>query len=76
MKYMGAPRPCFDDWSITFRLTYNPSLISRAEIVRLIERAGKSVGLGEWRPGKDVRAGQFGRFTVSRVEMVKAGVVT
>jgi hypothetical protein len=57
-------RPCYDDWSISFTITFEPALISPEAMLHLIRRAGMSVGLCEWRPegpggGK---GGQFGRF--------------
>lgn len=57
-------RPCFDDWSVTFKLTFEPKLISLGAVYHLVRRAGMSVGLCEWRPegpggGK---GGQYGRF--------------
>ncbi len=57
-------RPCYDDWTITFRLTFEPKLISPKAVYHLVRRAGMSVGLCEWRPegpggGK---GGQYGRF--------------
>lgn len=57
-------RPCYDDWSIDFKITFEPKLISLAALGHLVRRAGMSVGLCEWRPegpggGK---GGQFGRF--------------
>src|SRR5580692_11008943 len=57
-------RPCFDDWSVEFTVTFEPKLISIPSVYHLIRRAGMSVGLCEWRPegpggGK---GGQFGLF--------------
>lgn len=59
-------RPCYDDWSVDFKITYEPKLISLSGLWHLIRRAGMSVGLCEWRPegpggGK---GGQFGRFDI------------
>lgn len=61
-------RPCYDDWSITFQITFEPKLISPKAVYHLIRRAGMSVGLCEWRPegpggGK---GGQYGRFDLAR----------
>ena len=59
-------RPAYDDWSVDFKLTFEPKLISLPSVYHLIRRAGTSIGLCEWRPegpggGK---GGQFGRFDV------------
>lgn len=57
-------RPAYDDWRVSFKLTFEPKLLSLASLYHLVRRAGNSVGLCEWRPegpggGK---GGQFGRF--------------
>jgi hypothetical protein len=54
-------RPCFDDWSLTFFISFEPSFISLPSLYQLIRRAGTSVGLCEWRPEKN---GQCGRFDI------------
>lgn len=51
----------FREWSSILPLEYNQSLISLEQLANLIELAGFSVGVGEWRPEK---GGVFGRFTV------------
>jgi len=63
-------RPAYDDWSVTFQVTFEPKLISVGAVYHLIRRAGMSVGLCEWRPegpggGK---GGQFGRFDLAPVK--------
>ncbi len=67
-------RPAYDDWSITFNLTYEPKLISLQAVFHLVRRAGLSVGLCEWRPegpggGK---GGQYGRFDLANLPGVTA----
>jgi|SRR5271155_642063 len=68
-------RPVYDDWSITFEVTFEPKLISLGAVHHLIRRAGMSVGLCEWRPegpggGK---GGQFGRFDLKGVTVKRVG---
>jgi hypothetical protein len=58
---MQAYRACFDDWTISLRVQFEPRLISLSWLVYLIRRAGLSVGLCEWRPEKK---GEMGRFDV------------
>ncbi len=60
-------RPAYDDWSVSFRITFEPKLLSLGALYHLVRRAGNSVGLCEWRPegpggGK---GGQFGRFDIA-----------
>jgi hypothetical protein len=67
-------RPCYDDWSIDFKITFEPKLISLAGLYHLIRRAGMSVGLCEWRPegpggGK---GGQYGRFDLAGATIIGA----
>ena len=54
-------RPEFRDWSATMTIQYNPQVISAEQIINLVNLAGFSVGICEWRPEKN---GDFGRFQV------------
>lgn len=51
-------RPCFPEgWSIDVSLVYDPDLLDRDQIMRVAERAGFMIGIGDFRP-------RFGRFSV------------
>ena len=54
-------RGCFHDWSIRLRISYNENAIKAPQIGMLLNNAGFSVGIGEWRPEKD---GSFGTFAI------------
>jgi hypothetical protein len=50
----------FHDWQIKLKISYNKNAISPEQIAMLINNAGFSVGVGEWRPEKDGSHGTFG----------------
>jgi hypothetical protein len=62
-------RPEFRDWSVDLVIEYEPALISLAGLYLLLRRAGRSIGLYEWRPEKSP-AGIYGCFDLA--EVVKA----
>lgn len=49
----------YKEWSSEFVIKYNEQMISPEIIVNMINIAGFSVGLGEWRPEKGGRSGMF-----------------
>lgn len=52
-----------EGWEIDLEVLFNPRVISAESIVNLIENAGMSVGIGDWRPQK---SGSFGMFEVKK----------
>lgn len=54
-------RPYFDKWSVEVTFEIDAELLTVADLVSLIDRAGFGVGVGERRPE---RGGDFGRFKV------------
>jgi hypothetical protein len=48
-------------WSMTFLIKFNADLFTAGQVINLLNIAGFSGGLGEWRPEKN---GDFGTFTV------------
>jgi hypothetical protein len=57
IRYRGE----FKSWTAELTIQHNSDLITAEQLVNLIEAAGFSVGVGEWRPEKN---GHFGRFAV------------
>lgn len=57
MSRVMRSRPIFRKWSAIVEWFYDESLIERDELVLALDRAGKTCGLGDYRP-------RFGRFTV------------
>lgn len=58
MKY----RPRVDEWTIGFEIEYDPSELSEAVIRELVDRSGRNVGIGSFRPQK---RGPYGKFNVT-----------
>jgi hypothetical protein len=56
-------RPRFDAWKARFRLIINDDLLAPAMAHQLLNEAGVSVGVGDFRPAK---GGPFGTFLVSK----------
>jgi len=45
-------RPYYEDWFMKVKVLFDPSALSQEQVVNLINRAGMSIGLGDWRPQK------------------------
>lgn len=54
-------RPVFWPWSMDVAITFNTDQIKAQDVVNLIQQAGFSIGIGDWRPEKN---GQYGTFEV------------
>jgi hypothetical protein len=50
-------------WSMKFVLKFNADVVSAEQVINLLNIAGFSCGLGEWRPERN---GDFGTFQVSQ----------
>lgn len=50
-------RPIFLKWAAEFQVAYMADVLKRDEIVRVLEEAGRRIGIGTYRP-------RFGRFSV------------
>ena len=65
-------RPQFNGWRVEIDAIIDPAALSLQDILNLVNRAGFSVGVGEWRPEK---GGEYGRFEVdSTVSVTQEGV--
>jgi len=56
-----AHRPMFDDWELRFEVELDTDIIGAKLFRRIVDDAGKRVGLGDFRPA---RKGPYGRFRV------------
>lgn len=56
-------RPMFDPWKVQITMELRTDLITTEDLANLVNHAGFSVGIGDWRPEK---GGEFGRFELDR----------
>ena len=61
-------RPRFDAWGARFDLTVNEDLLAVDSAHQLLNEAGQSIGIGDFRPEK---RGPFGTFRVVKFQEVK-----
>ena len=61
-------RPMFDKWFVEFEVILDEEQIESYVLKEIFDIAGKTVGVGDWRPAKK---GRFGRFMVTLFEKKK-----
>lgn len=61
-------RPEWKQWAVDVVVEIDSDLLSEQDVINLVNRAGFSVGIGEWRPEK---GGEFGRFEFDLTEGFK-----
>lgn len=54
-------RPMLKDWELDFEVSFDEEQIPASILKEIMDRAGKFVGIGDWRPAKK---GRFGKFQV------------
>jgi hypothetical protein len=54
-------RPIFNDWQLEGRLQFDPRLIDKTLLRKIVDDSGDYVGIGDFRPA---RRGPYGRFRV------------
>lgn len=62
-------RPEYQNWSAKLRIKYRSDVIKAEQVIMLLENAGFSIGIGEWRPD---RSGQAGTFVVKKTAAKRA----
>lgn len=55
IRYRGE----LEDWQMEFLIEYDADILSPEQVLNLLQRAGFSQGLGEWRPEKNGDNGTF-----------------
>lgn len=58
-------RPFFAQWALEFELEFDPTLITPAQVRRIVDDTGTRVGILDFRPEKK---GPYGRFVVTSWE--------
>lgn len=61
-------RPRFDQWGAQFEMLVDENLLSTEMAHQLLQEAGQSIGIGDFRPEK---RGPFGTFRVTKFEELK-----
>lgn len=62
-------RPAYRNWRATFEIEWLITQLSAEQVLNLLQIAGFSVGIHEWRPE---RSGEFGRFSPVSAEAIGA----
>jgi hypothetical protein len=60
-------RPRFNEWGAAFRMVINDQLLSPDSAHQLLNEAGQTIGIGDFRPEK---RGPFGTFLVTRFSAI------
>jgi hypothetical protein len=68
-----AHRPMFDDWALSFTVDLDTELLGPNLLRRIIDDAGKRIGLGDFRPA---RKGPYGKFHVVHWAVVEVPLET
>lgn len=56
-------RPIFDDWAVSFTVDLDTKEMTMKLLREIVDKAGKAIGLGDFRPACK---GPYGRFVVTR----------
>lgn len=59
-----AYRPEYKEWQLRVRVEFNPRIVSKEQLIALVDQAGWGVGIGEGRPERSSALG-WGRFARS-----------
>jgi hypothetical protein len=57
-------RPKFNEWQFDVALEIDTDFVTIEEVLTLLEIAGRTTGIGDWRPSK---GGSYGRYTVELI---------
>ena len=55
-------RPMLEEWELDFQVVFDEEQVPASILKEIFDRAGRTVGLGDWRPAKK---GRFGKFQVT-----------
>ena len=57
-------RAGYPEWRATLTISYATKILTKESIISLVDAAGQTQGIGEWRPSSKTTTGPFGRFQV------------
>lgn len=57
-------RAGYPEWSAKLVITYVKSILTQESIISLVDVAGQTQGVGDWRPSSKKKTGPYGRFQV------------
>lgn len=61
-------RPEFAEWATTLTVTFIKSALTRESVLSIVDAAGLTVGIGEWRPERD---GDFGTYRIDPTKKIE-----
>jgi hypothetical protein len=61
-------RPMLKEWALDFEVSFDEEQIPASILKEIFDRAGRTVGIGDWRPAKK---GRFGKFQVTHWKEAK-----
>jgi hypothetical protein len=68
-------RAGYPEWKTKLTITYAKDILTMESVLSLVEAAGQTQGVGEWRPSSKKTTGPFGRFTIDtsrKIEVITA----
>lgn len=57
-------RAGYPEWRTKLTITYAKTILTKESVISLVEAAGQTQGVGDWRPSSKKTTGPFGRFMV------------
>lgn len=68
-------RAGYPEWKTKLTITYAKDILTMESVLSLVEAAGQTQGVGDWRPSSKKTTGPFGRFKIDtsrKIEVITA----